>query len=238
MLKRKNISSTIHSLVKEGKINTKLIDVRVQNNAIRALKVLFVKDIKEGELSQFEKNSLGKIVNSSNIKENNQKTEYPLNQSEYTIINGRGGILIKIYKGNSIVNKNDIADLHEKMPFIIDNLINDSIHKFAKDIDYFVDNEELLFTKTGYLMLTESFKDKLSQKVKNQMMVEYFKYQNNINSNSDTEIPNNESNNQSNINDSPGYMKVLHDQIKKLSEKISILERKLSDLGSPSPAIN
>ena len=240
ILKRKDISSTIHSLVKEGKIKTKLIDVRVQNNAIRALKVLFIKDIKEIELSQFEKNSLGKIANSSNIKKNDHKQlKQPSNQSEYIIINGRGGILIKTHKGNSVVNKNDIADLHEKLPFSIDNLINGNIHKFAKDIDYFIENEELLFTKSGYIILTESFNDKLSQRVKSQMVTKYFKYQN-INVNNDTyHVHSDETNNQLPYeNESPGYVKVLHDQIKILSEKICLLEIKLCGFGLASPTIN
>jgi len=71
-------------------------------------------------------------------------------------------------------------------------------------------------------------------------MIEYFKYQN-INVNSDTnynENPNDESSNQLYTNDNSGYMKILHDQIKILSEKIGTLERKLSDLGSFSPVMN
>ena len=206
ILKRKDISSTIHSLVKEGKIKTKLIDVRVQNNAIRALKVLFVKDIKEIELSQFEKNSLGKIANSSNIKKNDHKQlKQPSNQSEYIIINGRGGILIKTHKGNSVVNKNDIADLHEK----------------------------LLFAKSGYIVLTESFNDKLSQRVKGQMIMKYFKYQEINNDTIHKADTKKETDTLSYTNDFHGFIKLWEDKFKMQDEKIGMMERKLCSLESP-----
>jgi len=234
ILKRKDITSTIHSLAKEEKIKTKMIDVRCENNKIRAMKILYTKNTKEDELLQFEKNSLGKVANSNNIKETDQKIKCSSNQLEYTAINGQGGILIKIHKGNSVVNKIDIAHFHEVLTFNIDNLINSNIHKLVENVDYFVNNEELSFTKSGYLMLVESFNDKLSQKVKNQLIKKYFKYQN-ISLNSDalySENPNDESNN------SPGYMKVLYDQIRILSEKIGTLERKMCDSGLPSPLMN
>jgi len=251
ILKRKDISSTIHSLILDEKIKSKIVDVKCRDGKIRPMKILYSMDATDEVVFKFEKSLQGEITSEkllvhkkkkySKVKNKQpDKLEALSNAPEYTIINGIGGILIKIHKRNSVVNKNDIADLHEKLPFIIDDLISGNIHKFAKDIDYFVDNEELLFTETGYLMLVESFKDKLSQKVRNQMMIEYFKYQN-INVNSDTnynENPNDESSNQLYTNDNSGYMKILHDQIKILSEKIGTLERKLSDLGSFSPVMN
>jgi hypothetical protein len=241
ILKRKDISSTIHSLVRENKINTKLIDVRGQNNVVRAMKILFVKDIKEDELLEFEKISLSKVVNSNVIvekKNSKQKLKIFLDVPEYTVINGQGGILIKVHNGNSVVNKNDIADFHEKLILSVVNIINSNIHKLIKEVDYFAINEELLFTKSGYLKLAESFDDKLSQRVRNQMLVKYFKYQNII-----LPIDNPVNNNKASLtyvsNDiPPGILKSIVDQMSSYAEELKAMERKLVDLRVMEPILN
>lgn len=246
ILDRKDITCTINALIGDGKIKSKLSNVRVNDNGVRVMKVIYKTNVKSSEMKVFEDQLLERVfINDEIIQESKPKklkqkaktkqlkSELPLYLSEHVVINGNPGILIKIHKGNSVINKNDIADLHVKLPFSIANLISDNIHKFAIDIDYFIDNEELLFTKSGYLMLTESFNDKLSQRVINQMITKYFKYQN-IKINSDTscvECHKDESGKQSYDNDILGYMKALHDQLERQNEKINMLERNLRNLG-------
>jgi hypothetical protein len=149
------------------------------------MKLLFRTNIKQKELLKFEEQLLeDPEVNTPN--KNNEikpkakqltKSRVSLDVPEYTVINGQGGILIRVHKGNSVVTREDIADFHERPPFAINDIINDNIHKLRNDIDYFVDRDELLFSKSGYLALTESFDDKLSLKVRKEMIKSYFKKQ-------------------------------------------------------------
>jgi len=246
ILDRKWIVCTIDALVKDGKIKSKLVNVRASDNSIRTMKLLYRTNVKPSEMKIFEEQLLERVFDNEEIIQKPKKESKPKVKTkpifksesrsdlpEYIVINGQGGILIKIHKGNSVVNKNDIADLHEKLSFSIDGLISDNIHKFVKDVDYFIDNEELLFAKSGYLMLTESFNDKLSKKVKSQMIVKYFKHENINNHTIYKEDTKNGTDTLSYTNDFHGLIKLWEDKFKMQDEKISMMERKLCDLESP-----
>ena len=135
ILDRKDITCTINALIGDGKIKSKLSNVRVNDNGIRAMRVIYKTNLKSSEMKVFEDQLLERVfINDEIIKESKtkkfkskvktkqpDKSELPLYLSEHVVINGNPGILIKIYKGNSVVNKNDIADLHVRLPFGIAN---------------------------------------------------------------------------------------------------------------------
>ena len=246
ILDRKWIVCTINALVKDGKIKSKLVDVRTDDNSIRTMKLLYRTNVKPSEMKIFEEQLLERVFSNEEIIQKPKKESKPKSKTkpiikleshsdlpEYIVINGQGGILIKVHKGNSVVNKNYIADLHEKLSFSIDSLISDNIHKLVKDIDYFVDNEELLFVKSGNLMLTESFNDKLSQRVRRKMIAKYFKYQNIKNDTTHKTDTKNRTDTLSYTNDFHGLIKLWEDKFKMQDEKISMMERKLCGLESP-----
>ena len=114
---------------------------------------------------------------------------------EYTKINNCDR-MIRQYNGHSVVTINDISVMHKKVRSIINLRFKHILHKLTRNIDYFeVDREykdgrvydpeyffyhfaqkkSILFTKTGYLSLINTFDDKLSLKVKNDMIKSYFK---------------------------------------------------------------
>lgn len=229
ILNRNDITCTINALVRQGRIKSKKVDVRYQDNTIRAMILLYRTNVKQSEMKKFEEQLLERTFIAEDtdtsevkkdIKSKTNELECESNRLEYTVINGRGGILIREYNGNSVVTRNDIADFHEKPPFSLDKLISNNIHKLTKEIDYFVNGEELLFTKTGYLALTELFEDKLSLKVRKEMIKSYFRKCKIINDTEEESYP-------VYTNDLSGITKLMVDMTDKLNKRISELERKL-----------
>ena len=117
---------------------------------------------------------------------------------------------------------------------IVSDLINGNLHKLKRDINYFVE-QELLFTKNGYLMLTESLNDKKSLKVKNEMIKSYFKYSNIIFEESEQKYVKEEQ--EVYTNNAEGFAKLLVGQLRSQNERLNMLEKFLSSLGLQPPTL-
>lgn len=102
-------------------------------------------------------------------------------------------ILIKEYKGQRVVTSWDIAKVHNKEVREINQIFKNNQHRFILNKDYFsissneipesfkmiqkIPNnvkEILVFTESGYLLLTKPFTDDLSWDVQRQLVESYF----------------------------------------------------------------
>ena len=243
LLDRKDITCTVNALVNDGKIKCKSLNAKI-NDKIRSVKVLYKTNIKRSEMKKFEEQLLENTFEAEeNIQQVQKKPKSPTKPTQpettsdlpkYTVINGKGGVLIRMHKGNSVVNRDDIMTFHEKETNIISDLINGNLHKLKRDIDYFVE-QELLFTKNGYLMLTESLNDKKSLKVKNEMIKSYFKYSNIIFEESEQKYVKEEQ--EVYTNNAEGFAKLLVGQLRSQNERLNMLEKFLSSLGLQPPTL-
>lgn len=104
-------------------------------------------------------------------------------------------IEIKEYNGERVITAYDIAELHEREVKVINQQFNNNRKKFIENEDYFIANKNLihgsisltlknnlqnlkeiiLFTETGYLLLTKTFNDELSWKIQRELVKAYFK---------------------------------------------------------------
>lgn len=104
-------------------------------------------------------------------------------------------IEIKEYNGERVITAYDIAELHGRDVKVINQQFNNNRNKFIENEDYFVANKNLihklksltlennlqnlkeiiLFTDTGYLLLTKTFNDELSWKIQRELVKAYFK---------------------------------------------------------------
>lgn len=104
-------------------------------------------------------------------------------------------IEIKEYNGERVITAYDIAELHGRDVKVINQQFNNNRNKFIENEDYFVANRNLihklksltlennlqnlkeiiLFTDTGYLLLTKTFNDELSWKIQRELVKAYFK---------------------------------------------------------------
>lgn len=104
-------------------------------------------------------------------------------------------IEIKEYNGERVITAYDIAELHEREVKVINQQFNNNRKKFIENEDYFVAKKNLihgsisltlennlqnlkeiiLFTETGYLLLTKTFNDELSWKIQRELVKAYFK---------------------------------------------------------------
>lgn len=104
-------------------------------------------------------------------------------------------IEIKEYNGERVITAYDIAELHERDVKVINQQFNNNRNKFIENEDYFVAKKNLihgsisltleknlqnlkeiiLFTETGYLLLTKTFNDELSWKIQRELVKAYFK---------------------------------------------------------------
>ena len=104
-------------------------------------------------------------------------------------------IEIKEYNGERVITAYDIAELHGRDVKVINQQFNNNRNKFVENEDYFVANRNLihklksltlvnnlqnlkeiiLFTDTGYLLLTKTFNDELSWKIQRELVKAYFK---------------------------------------------------------------
>ena len=102
-------------------------------------------------------------------------------------------ILIKEYKGQRVITSWDIAKVHNKEVREINQIFKNNQHRFILNKDYFsissneipesfkmiqkIPNnvkEILVFTESGYLLLTKPFTDNLSWDVQRQLVESYF----------------------------------------------------------------
>ena len=102
-------------------------------------------------------------------------------------------ILIKEYRGQRVVTSWDIAKVHNKEVREINQIFKNNQHRFILNKDYFsisineipesfkmiqkIPNnvkEILVFTESGYLLLTKPFTDDLSWDVQRQLVESYF----------------------------------------------------------------
>lgn len=104
-------------------------------------------------------------------------------------------IEIKEYNAERVITAYDIAELHGRDVKVINQQFNNNRNKFIENEDYFVANRNLihklksltlennlqnlkeiiLFTDTGYLLLTKTFNDELSWKIQRELVKAYFK---------------------------------------------------------------
>ena len=104
-------------------------------------------------------------------------------------------IEIKEYNDERVITAYDIAELHGRDVKVINQQFNNNRNKFVENEDYFVANKNLihklksltlvnnlqnlkeiiLFTDTGYLLLTKTFNDELSWKIQRELVKAYFK---------------------------------------------------------------
>jgi len=101
---------------------------------------------------------------------------------------------IKEHKKERVVTAWDIADVHEKQVYHVNEVFRNNIDKFQENKDYFkISSKEFLasfktiqkipnnvkeiflFTERGYLKLTKAFNDDLSWKVQDLLVDSYFK---------------------------------------------------------------
>ena len=101
---------------------------------------------------------------------------------------------IKEYKKERVVTAWDIADVHEKQVYHVNEVFRNNIDKFQENRDYFkISSKEFLasfktiqkipnnvkeiflFTERGYLKLTKAFNDDLSWKIQDLLVDNYFK---------------------------------------------------------------
>ena len=101
---------------------------------------------------------------------------------------------IKEYKKERVVTAWDIADVHEKQVYHVNEVFKNNIDKFQENRDYFkISSKEFLasfktiqkipnnvkeiflFTERGYLKLTKVFNDDLSWKIQDLLVDNYFK---------------------------------------------------------------
>lgn len=104
-------------------------------------------------------------------------------------------IEIKEYNGERVITSYDIAKLHGRDVKRINENFKNNIEKFVENEDYFMVKREyiiksikttlennapnlkeiILFTETGYLLLTKTFNDELSWKIQRELVKAYFK---------------------------------------------------------------
>ena len=104
-------------------------------------------------------------------------------------------IEIKEYNVDRVITAYDIAELHERDVKVINQQFNNNRNKFIENEDYFIAKKNLihrsisltssnnlqnlkeiiLFTDTGYLLLTKTFTDNLSWKIQRELVKAYFK---------------------------------------------------------------
>lgn len=104
-------------------------------------------------------------------------------------------IEIKEYNGERVITAYDIAELHGRDVKRINENFRNNIEKFVENEDYFMVKREyiiksikttlennapnlkeiILFTETGYLLLTKTFNDELSWKIQRELVKAYFK---------------------------------------------------------------
>lgn len=104
-------------------------------------------------------------------------------------------IELKEYNGERIVTAWDIAELHERDVKVINQQMRNNIDKFIENEDYFIISrnnipksisltlennapnlkEIILYTESGYLLLTKTFTDERSWNIQRQLVKSYFK---------------------------------------------------------------
>ena len=104
-------------------------------------------------------------------------------------------IELKEYNGERIVTAWDIAELHERDVKVVNQQMRNNIDKFIENEDYFVISrnnipksisltlennapnlkEIILYTESGYLLLTKTFTDERSWNIQRQLVKSYFK---------------------------------------------------------------
>lgn len=101
---------------------------------------------------------------------------------------------VKEYEGIRVVTAWDIADVHEKQVYHVNEVFKNNIEKFQENRDYFkISSKEFLasfktiqkipnnvkeiflFTERGYLKLTKVFNDDLSWKIQDLLVDNYFR---------------------------------------------------------------
>lgn len=101
---------------------------------------------------------------------------------------------IKEFKNERVVTAWDIADLHEKQVYHVNEVFRNNIDKFQENRDFFkistkeflasfktiqkIPNnvkEIFLFTERGYLKMTKAFNDELSWRIQDLLVDKYFK---------------------------------------------------------------
>ena len=104
-------------------------------------------------------------------------------------------IELKEYNGERIVTAWDIAELHERDVKVVNQQMRNNIDKFIENEDYFIISrnnipksmrltlgnnapnlkEIILYTESGYLLLTKTFTDERSWNIQRQLVKSYFK---------------------------------------------------------------
>ena len=127
------------------------------------------------------------------INENNKRSDNNMNSNLITIADKE--IELKEYNGERIVTAWDIAELHEREISKVNENFKYNINKFIENEDYYVlqrnkfsesdfrvqnfipnnVKEIILFTESGYLLLTKTFTDERSWNIQRQLVKSYFK---------------------------------------------------------------
>jgi|GEM_PF-577023 len=137
--------------------------------------------------------NIQKEQTNKNINENIKRRDDRMSSNLITIADKE--IELKEYNGERIVTAWDIAELHERDVKVINQQMRNNIDKFIENEDYFIISrnnipksisltlennapnlkEIILFTESGYLLLTKTFTDERSWNIQRQLVKSYFK---------------------------------------------------------------
>lgn len=203
------------SLEKDGTIKRKKVKVRYPNGALRGSWLLYHPDVEKNELLKFQRelknrpyeshlkkyhekkhSSKSEEVSQADVQQtDNSCADNVVVMSDYVKISNKE-IKIKEYKGNRIVTAYDIAEIHNKEVYHVNEIFKQNQDKFILNEDYFIitreesknvlndlgilftsnnQTEAYIFTEFGYLLLTKPFTDDNSWTVQRDLIKAYFK---------------------------------------------------------------
>lgn len=165
-----------------------------------------------------------------------------IDMSEYVRINDYE-LSIKEYRNQRVVTARDIAELHGKPIKKVNEVFKNNEKHFILNEDYFIigknskvlstdlenhftsnrQKEIYLFTETGYLMLTKTFKDDLSWDVHRQLVNTYFKMKQLAHKNETQPINRNEI-------QSLDIMELMIKEMKNEKQRVDNIESKLNQI--------
>ena len=137
--------------------------------------------------------NIQKEQTSTKVNENIKRRDEKMSSNLITIADKE--IELKEYNGERVVTAWDIAELHEKEISKVNENFKYNIDKFIENEDYYVlqrnkfseseipiqnfipnnVKEIILFTESGYLLLTKTFTDERSWNIQRQLVKSYFK---------------------------------------------------------------
>jgi len=148
-VERKNIGCTVRCLVKEGEINVKTVLVRGEGDKLRRMKLLYSKDVKQGEMRDYEKQLQDELFAPISLNNHCTIRNELIPESKIETLNIDDNIIreyakinncdrmIRKYEGHSVVTINDISIMHKKVRPFINLRFKNILHKLTRNIDYF-----------------------------------------------------------------------------------------------------